>query len=165
MQRTIKACFAAVGLGLVAMAVMAEKDGEVYQLEVKPVISEETILVTQFVITTPRTARLKLEVVEVGGHMKSTTTMSPMPNSEDRRARAKLTAFAAVSHTGGHSETHLFKVETATTRGGGPGSHTISRNMRLEDVLSLTAKAGEYKMGEPLRLGTFKTGPIILLVK
>jgi hypothetical protein len=135
--------------------------GKTYRLEEESVISEETIVVTRFVITAPRSARL--ELVRGGG--QSSIAMEPVPNSADGSTSARLTVFAAVSHAGGDWETHLFKLETAQGTVGGPGSGTINRDKRLKDLLSLTVQPGEYKMGEPLELGVFEGAPVTLLVK
>lgn len=161
MRSIITAFFTAIGLGLIGTAAMAEGRGEVFRLEAESVISEDAVLVTRFVITTPRAAQL--ELIRNGG--RSSTTMEPLPNSKDSSARARLTVFAAVSHTGGDWETHLFKIDTASGHVGGPGAGTIGRDKRLKDLLSLTANPGEYKIGEPLELGTFEGAPITLLVK
>ena len=161
MRRSYALCVTVICLLLTGIFALAENAADKYHLDLKSVVSEDTMLVTQFVITVPKTARVELK----RKGERSEITVSPASNSPDGKATATLTICAVVSHTGGDWETHLFKITTETGHVGGPGSGTINRKTNLKDILSLTAKAGDYRMGELLELGVFAGTPITLMVR
>lgn len=161
MRRTMRTCFVVLGLGLLGPAVVADDAAELYHVEVERIVSEDSMLVTRYVITAPR----RVQYVLTRNGSRDSGHIWPARASKEGEVKAKITVVATVSHTGGDTETHLFKIETATGSSGGTGSGTVHANQTLKDLISLTAKSGDYKIGAPLNLGTFEGGAITLLVK
>ncbi len=142
-----------------------KRDGsETYNLDVKTIVSEETIIVKQIIITT--TCESPLEFSAGGSLHRS--YLKPISGSGNGQASTTLTILVSIRPKRiGNSTTELFKFKSATRAGGGFGHTNSSARLydKIEDLILLTAKSGDYKLGEALSLGTFKGKPIVLLMK
>lgn len=136
---------------------------ETYSLEVKTIVSENIVVVKQFIITTQRETRVHLSAGSGSGGI----IMRPKSGTECGQASATLTILASITpERMGSYRTHLFKFESDPYASGGVshGRNSSQTYSNIEELLLLTAKPGTYRFGEPLSLGVFEGKPIVLLV-
>ena len=164
MTKLILACLVLFSFWAIQGNSQSQVTTETYNIEVKTIASEDEVVVKQIVITTRGEARIELSA----GAGKSRTSMQPKSGSESGQASATITFLATITPKSiGNSETHLVQIQTATGKvgGAGHGNSSSRRYNKVEDLLLVTAKSGNYRLGKPLSLGIFEKHPIVLLVK